>query len=251
MRILFLGDVMGRPGRELILSHLPGLRRKLQAEFVVVNCENAAHGFGIMPAMCDALFDAGCDVLTSGNHIWDKQEILEYSRAEPRLLRPANMKGNVPGSGMRVFDGASGERILVINIVGRMVYDAIDDPFTILDEALPDSIPIQADLDAVIIDVHGERTSDKTAFGVLADGRASLVAGTHIHIPTADHRILPGGTGFQCDVGMCGAYDSVIGMDKNLVLNRMMGQLPRPRLTPARGAATICGVLIETDPKTG
>ncbi len=251
MRILFLGDIVARPGRDVVLHEIGALKKKLHIDFTIANCENAAHGFGVLPQMCIEFFDAGIDVLTSGNHAWDKPEIMQYYHHEPRLLRPLNFSGTVPGQGMRVFEGPNDTKILVINIIGRNVVEAINDPFQALDKALPLDYPIASDLDAVIVDVHAERTSDKTAFGVLADGRATLVVGTHTHIPTADHRILPDGTGFQCDVGMCGDYDSIIGMDKDLILGRMMGQLPRPRLAPASADGTICAVVVETDPKTG
>ncbi|MEM7070775.1 MAG: TIGR00282 family metallophosphoesterase [Pseudomonadota bacterium] len=251
MRILFLGDIVGQPGRTVVKKELPKLQARLKIDFTIANCENAAHGFGVLPQMCDDFFDLGIDVLTNGNHAWDRPEIISYYEKEERLLRPINFSNYPPGKGMRVFETSDHKKVLVINIIGRNIVEAIEDPFCALDQALPETNPLKSDLDAVIVDVHGERSSDKTAFGVLADGRATLIAGTHTHIPTADHRILPKGTGFQCDVGMCGDYDSVIGMEKNLILSRMTGQVPRQRLLPATGPATLCAVMIETDPKTG
>lgn len=251
MKFLFLGDIVGRPGREAVTANLPRLRKQLGLDFVVANGENAAHGFGITAKICEELFEAGVDVITGGNHSWDQQDILSYIDEEPRLLRPANFKAGTPGRGAGVFDTDGGLRVLVINVMGRLFMEPLDDPYAAIDEALPDLAPVEAGFDFVLVDVHAEATSEKYATGHYCDGRASLVVGTHTHVPTADAHVLEGGTGFQCDAGMCGDYDSVIGMKKELSLDRMLGRLPRPRMQPAEGQGTLCGVVVETNPRTG
>jgi metallophosphoesterase (TIGR00282 family) len=251
MKFLFLGDIVGRPGRDAIKAHLPRLRDQLKLDFVVANGENSAHGFGITKKICDELFDAGVDVITGGNHSWDQAEIIGYIDDEPRLLRPANFRPGTPGRGTAVFDTDKGHRVLVINAMGRLFMEPLDDPFRAIDDALPDGAPGDSGLDFVLVDLHAEATSEKYATGHFCDGRASLVVGTHTHVPTGDAHVLVGGTGFQCDAGMCGDYDSVIGMKKDLSLDRMLGRLPKPRMEPAEGEGTLCGVMVETDPKTG
>ncbi len=211
MRILFLGDVVGKSGRTGVTRHLPGLRDSLALDFVIVNGENAAHGFGITAKICDELFEAGADVISTGNHIWDQKEALSFIEREDRLLRPVNYPKGTPGRGAGLYQTASGASVLVINVMGRLYMDALDDPFAAVEREL-EACPLGAAADAVVIDVHAETTSEKNAMGHFADGNASLVIGTHTHIPTADTRILPGGTGYQTDTGMCGDYDSVIGM---------------------------------------
>ncbi|MEQ8604618.1 MAG: TIGR00282 family metallophosphoesterase [Marivibrio sp.] len=251
MKTLFLGDVVGRPGREAIKARLPQLRDELGLDFVVANGENAAHGFGITKKICEELFAAGVDVISGGNHSWDQAEILGHIDEEPRLLRPANFRAGTPGRGVGVFDTDKGHRILVVNVMGRLFMEPLDDPFQAIEKALPPGAPVESGFDFVLVDFHGEATSEKYAAGHYCDGRASLVVGTHTHVPTGDAHVLEGGTGFQCDAGMCGDYDSVIGMKKELSLERLLGRLPRPRMEPAEGQGTLCGVLVETDPKTG
>lgn len=251
MRLLFLGDIVGRAGREAVLDEVPRLRDQLTLDFVVANGENATHGFGISPKNCEELFDAGIDVITGGNHSWDRPEILDYIDDEPRLLRPANFPSGTPGRGVGLFDSAGGGRVLVVNIMCRLFMEALDNPFEALDGALPRDAPGLAGFDCVLVDMHGEATSEKYGIGHFCDGRASLVVGTHTHVPTGDAQILEGGTAYQTDAGMCGDYDSVIGMRKQASLGRFLNQLPKPRMTPAEGDATVCGTLVETDPKTG
>jgi len=252
MRFAFFGDVVGRSGREGLGEHLPGLRRRLGLEFVVVNAENAAAGFGVTESTARELFDAGADCLTLGNHAWDQKEALTYIVREPRLVRPLNYPAlaDPPGRGAQMFETEQGKRVLVVNLLGRIHMDSLDDPFAAVDRALNDA-PLGAVADAVIVDMHAEITSEKMAMGHFCDGRASLVVGTHTHVPTADAQILPGGTAYQTDAGACADYDSVIGNDKEEPLRRFTTRISGGRFKPAEGPATVCGVFVETDPATG
>jgi metallophosphoesterase (TIGR00282 family) len=250
MRLLYCGDIMGKPGRDIVAAEVPRLRRLLNLDFVVACGENAAHGYGITAAICQSLFDAGVDVVTSGNHVWDQREIVAYIAAEPRLLRPLNFPPETPGQGLGFFRAADGRRVLVIQVMGRLYMEALDDPFRALDAAL-DLHPLRDAADAIVVDLHAEATSEKGALAHLADGRASLAVGSHTHIPTADARIMPGGTAFQTDAGMCGAFDSVIGMDKDVATQRFVTRMRGERLEPASGEATLCGVYVETDDRSG
>ncbi|MFL2770288.1 MAG: TIGR00282 family metallophosphoesterase [Rhodospirillaceae bacterium] len=250
MRILYLGDIMGRSGRTAVIRRLPDLRALLQIDFVVACGENAAHGFGITAKICEAFFDAGVDVITTGNHAWDQREIIDYIPTEPRLLRPVNYPDGTPGQGAGLYQTSSGQRIAVVQIMGRLFMPPIDEPFHKLEQFLCGT-RLGADADAIVVDIHGEATSEKSALGCVADGRASLVVGSHSHIPTSDTRIMPAGTAFQTDAGMCGPYDSVIGMDAGIAVRRFVDAIPGERLEPANGPATICGVLVQTDDETG
>jgi len=250
MRFLFLGDVIGRAGRDALIEAVPGLRRDLALDFIVANGENAAGGFGITEKICGQLFAAGIDVITGGNHSWDQRAIIDYIDHERRLLRPINYPKGTPGKGVALFGTAGGRRVLVINAMGRVFMDAIDDPFAAVDAELTRYV-LGRDADFILLDMHGEATSEKVAMGVFADGRASLVVGSHSHVPTADTRILPGGSGFQTDAGMCGDYDSVIGMDKEEPLRRFTRKISGGRMSPANGPATICGVFVESDDRSG
>ena len=250
MKLLFLGDVVGRSGRTAVCEQLPGLRKKLDADFVVVNGENAAGGFGITEKVCRGFFEAGADVITTGNHVWDQREILETIDDEPRLLRPHNFPKGVPGTGVGVYPARNGARVMVINVMGRIFMNPLDDPFASVEAALQE-YRLGDTADVVVVDVHGEATSEKNAMGYFADGRASLVIGTHSHVPTSDCRILPGGTAYQTDAGMCGDYDSIIGMEKDEPLQRFTQAVPSGRFAAASGTATICGALVEIDDKTG
>src|SRR6201991_4754586 len=250
MRFAFFGDVVGRSGREGLVEHLPGLRRRLGLDFVIVNAENAAAGFGITESTARELFDSGADALTLGNHSWDQKEALTYIVREPRLIRPLNYPrlADAPGRGSQLFETGSGKQILVINLLGRVHMDAMDDPFAAVDREL-EACPLGAVADAIVVDMHAEATSEKMAMGHFCDGRASLVVGTHQHIPTGDAQILPGGTAYQTDAGACCDYDSVIGMEKYEPVNRFTKKLPGNRFTPATGPATLCGVFLETGAK--
>ncbi len=250
MRILFLGDIVGRAGRKAVLEQLPGMRERLRADFVIVNGENAAGGFGVTEAICEELLAAGADVITTGNHTFDRPETLVFIERQPRLLRPLNYPPGTPGRGAGLFETADGRRVLVLNPMGQVYMPNLDDPFAAVDRELS-ACPLREGCDAAVVDIHAEITSEKTAMGHFCDGRASLVAGTHTHIPTADAQILPGGTAYQTDAGMCGDYDSVIGMEKDEPLSRFTRKMASGRFVPAKGAATICGVFVETDPATG
>src|SRR4051812_46277875 len=210
MRFLFIGDVVGRSGRAVVLEHLPRLRRDWALDFVIVNGENSAGGFGITETICQDLLDAGADCVTLGNHAFDQREALVFIERAPRLLRPANFPPGTPGRGTVLADLPGGPRLLVVQVMGRVFMDALDDPFTILEREL-DACPLGLGADAILVDIHAEATSEKQALAHLVDGRASLVVGTHTHVPTADHQILAHGTGYISDAGMCGDYDSVLG----------------------------------------
>lgn len=250
MRLLFLGDIVGRSGRDALVGELPALRRDLNLDFVIVNGENAAGGFGITGAICDDVFDAGADVITLGNHSWDQREALVHIEREPRLIRPVNYPSGTPGRGATLVESASGARVLVVNALGRVFMEALDCPFEAVDRQL-DACRLGQAADAIVVDMHAEATSEKMAMGHFCDGRASLVVGTHSHVPTADAQILPGGTAYQTDAGMCGDYNSIIGMEKDEPLNRFITKIPSGRFQPAMGPATLCGVFVETDAVSG
>jgi 2',3'-cyclic-nucleotide 2'-phosphodiesterase len=250
MRLLFVGDVVGRSGRAIVMERLPRLVADWKLDFVVVNGENAAGGFGITEPIYQDLIDAGADAITLGNHAWDQREALVFIERAPRLIRPANYPPGTPGRGTTVITAKNGARVLIVNAMGRVFMDPLDDPFATIERELQ-ACPLGSGADAVIIDIHAEATSEKQAMGFFADGRASLVVGTHTHVPTADHRILPGGTAFVSDVGMTGDYDSIIGMVKDEPLGRFVRRIPSGKFEPAMGPATLCAIAVETDDSTG
>ena len=250
MRILFLGDVVGRSGRDAVSAALPTLRTQLRADLVIINGENASHGFGLGPEMAQAMFRAGADVITLGNHAWDRKELIPYIAQEPRVIRPLNFPPGTPGAGSFVVVLADGRRALVLNALGRLFMDALDDPFRATAELLA-RYKLGASVTAIVADFHAEATSEKLSFAHSFDGAVSLVVGTHTHVPSADHQILPGGTAYQSDAGMCGDYDSVIGMAKQGAASRFWTKMPGERLQPADGEATLCGLLVVTDDRTG
>lgn len=250
MRLLFLGDVLGRSGRNAVTGELPGLIERYRFDFVIVNGENAAGGFGITEEIAQALIDAGADVVTTGNHVWDQRETLVYIERFDRLLRPVNYPAGTPGKGANLYVSRSGARLLVINAMGRVFMDPLDDPFAAVSREV-DACPLGEQADAIVLDFHAETTSEKQAMAHMLDGRVSLVVGTHTHVPTADHQVLAGGTAYQTDVGMCGDYDSVIGMEKDEPLNRFQRKIPRARFEPALGTATLCGLAVDIDDRTG
>ncbi len=250
MKILYVGDVVGRAGRVVVETLLPGLRERHGLDAVIVNGENAAGGFGLTPTIAADLFRAGADLITLGNHAWDQRELVAHIDSEPRIVRPLNMQPGTPGNGIASCRTARGRRIVVMQVMGRLFTGLYGDPFRHLQAAL-EAWFLGGNADAIIVDVHAEATSEKTALGHFLDGRVSLVVGTHTHVPTADHRILPGGTAYITDVGMTGDYDSVIGMDKAISLERWQSSVPGPRLQPATGPASFCAVLVTTDAKTG
>jgi hypothetical protein len=250
MRLLFVGDVVGRSGRAIVSERLPRLVADWKLDLVVLNGENAAGGFGITEAIYQDLIDAGADAVTLGNHAWDQREALVFIERAPRLIRPANYPPGTPGRGTTVIAAKNGARVLVVNAMGRVFMDPLDDPFAAVERELQ-ACPLGRGADAVIIDIHAEATSEKQAMGFFADGRATLVVGTHTHVPTADHRILPGGTAFVSDVGMTGDYNSIIGMAKDEPLGRFLRRIPAGKFEPALGPATLCAIAVESDDATG
>jgi 2',3'-cyclic-nucleotide 2'-phosphodiesterase len=250
MRLLFCGDVVGRAGRKALLEHLPALRAELALDAVIVNGENAAGGFGLTPAICEDFFAAGADVITTGNHVFDQREILPHLDREPRLIRPLNMMPGTPGRGSAELRLVDGRRLVVLQVIGRLFMGAYDDPFRTLEGEIA-KYTLGATVQALVVDLHAEATSEKMALAHLADGRASAVIGTHTHVPTADAWIMPSGTAYITDVGMTGDYDSVIGMDKTVSLQRFRSHVPGARNTPALGEATLCAVFLDIDDRTG
>ncbi|MBK1665895.1 metallophosphoesterase [Rhodospirillum rubrum] len=250
MNILYCGDVVGRSGRTALLDALPGLKKDLALDLVVVCGENSAHGFGISTKICDEFLAAGIDVVTTGNHVWDQREILPYLDRQHRLIRPANFPPGTPGVGHVVVDLARGRKALVIQVMGRLFMDPLDCPFRAVDEVMT-RYRLGATVQAVIVDIHAEATSEKMAMGHHCDGRVSLVVGSHSHVPTADARVLKGGSGYMSDAGMCGDYQSVIGMVPGPAVHRFTRKTPTDRLTPADGPGTVCGVFVQTDDRSG
>ena len=250
VNILFCGDVVGRSGREAVSRHLPGLKRDLAVDVAIVNAENAAHGYGLTERLAGELYDAGADILSTGNHVWDQRELIQYIARDDRILRPANFPAGTPGAGWRLHPVEGGHTLLVVNLMGRLFMDALDDPFARL-EAILAQYKLGESATAIVVDFHGEATSEKMAFGHFADGRVSAVLCTHTHVPTADHQILPGGTAFLSDAGMCGDYDSVIGMEKGPSVRRFVTKMPTEKPKPAEGEATLCGVFVVIDDRTG
>jgi len=250
MRILFVGDIVGRSGRTIVNERMPKLVRDWKLDLVVANGENSAGGFGISEAIYRELLEAGVDAITLGNHAWDQKEALVFIERAPRLIRPINYPPGTPGCGAALIEAKNGGRALIINAMGRVFMDPLDDPFAAIDHELA-ACPLRTGADAIIVDFHGEATSEKQAMGFFCDGRASLVVGTHTHVPTADYRVLSGGTAFISDVGMTGDFDSVIGMAKEEPLQRFVRRVSSARFEPASGPATLCAIAVETDPATG
>lgn len=251
MRILFFGDVQGRSGREGVSKHLPELKKKFKADVTIVNVENAAAGHGVTMKQAKEFLESGVDVLTTGNHVWNQRELISSIDQEPRLLRPLNFPEGTPGRGAYVHKLPDGRTILVANIMGNLFMDdTLDDPFRAA-EALVVGHKLGGKANAIFIDIHAEATSEKMALAHVLDGRVSAVIGTHTHIPTSDEHVLPGGTAYQTDAGMCGDYDSVIGVKKERSIWRFTRKIPGDRMDPAEGEATVCGCFIETDDKTG
>ena len=247
MKLLFIGDIFGHAGRKIVADHVKDIREAQGIDVVIANGENSAAGFGITPNIADELFGYGIDVMTSGNHIWDKKDIYEYFKRQPRLLRPANYPAGVPGEGIYIHETKSGARCAVMNLQGRVYMAQTDCPFRKAEGFLA---ALPADVKVRFLDFHAEVTSEKMAMGWYLDGRVSAIVGTHTHIPTADTRILPGGTAYQTDCGMTGPYDSVIGVEKETVLQKFLTALP-VRMEPAKGGVELHSVIVEVDDATG
>jgi 2',3'-cyclic-nucleotide 2'-phosphodiesterase len=250
MRFLFLGDIVGWTGRAAIAEKVPGLIARYKLDFVVINGENAAGGFGITAKTCNDIIDAGADCVTLGNHAFDQKETLVFIERQPRLVRPLNFPAGTPGRGSGLYRAKNGADVLVINAMGRVFMTELDCPFRALDAAVM-ACQLKKGCDAIFIDFHAEATSEKQALGYFLDSRVSALAGTHTHSPTSDHRILPGGTAYVSDAGMCGDYDSVLGMDSDEPVNRFLTRIPKNRFEPAEGPATLCGLAVDIDDKTG
>ena len=250
MRILFLGDLFGKAGRAAAIEALPRLHARLLPDMTIVNAENAAGGFGLTPKIADAVFEAGADAITLGNHAFDAREIIPHLEREPRIVRPMNMTPGTPGRGSTMVETADGRRVLVMNLLGRIFMNPVDDPFSAVDAAL-EACPLGEGCDATVVDFHAEATSEKCAMGHWCDGRATLVVGTHTHIPTADAQVLPGGTAYQTDAGMCGDFDSVIGVEKSEPVRRFTTGMSSGRFEASSGPATVCGVFVVSDDATG
>jgi len=247
MKILFIGDIVGKPGREIIRKGLRNLADHLEADLVIANAENSAAGFGVTKDIGDTLLESGVHVMTSGNHIWAKREVIEYMATEPRLLRPANYPAGVPGRGAYVAQTSDGRAVGVINVMGRVFMQSIDDPFTVV---LKEIDAMRGRTKVIIVDFHAEATSEKVAMGWHLDGKVTLVVGTHTHVQTSDERILPNGTAYITDAGMTGPHDSIIGMEREPSLARFLNGMPS-RYEPASGNPRLNGVVIEADDKSG
>ena len=242
---------MGRAGRAAVAERLPGLRVEWGLDFVVVNGENASQGAGLTPDHARVILQAGADCITLGDHAFDQKDMIQFIETEPRIIRPLNFSKVAPGKGARVFEATQGRRVLVTQALGQVFMKRpFDDPFSALETVLK-THPLGGAVQAAIVDVHAEATSEKMAMGHWCDGQASLVVGTHTHVPTADAMILPGGTGYLTDAGMCGDYNSIIGIEKMEPLRRFITGMAKGRFEPAEGAATLSGVYVETDDKTG
>ena len=251
MRLLFLGDMVGRAGRSAVFERLPSLIEEFKLDFVIVNGENAAGGFGITEAIFQATLDSGADVVTTGNHVWDQREALIFANRQDRFLRPANFPSGTPGRGVFLYQARNGARVMVMNIMGRIfMKPELDDPFQCVEKQLSPII-LGRDVDVIFIDFHAEVTAEKQCFAHFVDGRASAVVGTHTHVPTSDHQILDNGTAYISDAGMCGDYNSSLGMDKEEPLNRFVSKISKGRFEAATGPATLCGVGIDIDEGTG
>ena len=251
MNILLLGDIMGPSGREAIIKKLPNLIKKKQLDFVIVNGENAADpGVGITKKNTEEFFEAGADVITTGNHVWDQKETMEFITSENRLLRPENLVKGSPGAGTGIFNSKNNKKVAVINLMGNIFMKKCEDVFETAKKFIR-VVELKREADFIIVDLHGEITSEKMAMGYLFDGKATMVVGTHTHVPTSDHRIMEKGTAYQTDIGMCGDYNSVIGMNRDNSLKKFFKDHSAKKLYPALGEATISGLMVEADDETG
>ena len=250
MRIFYCGDVVARAGREVVNKNLARIRKEYKADVIMVNVENAAHGFGITPGICRDFIANGADILITGNHFLNQREIVPYLQECPVIVRPANIPAENPGRGSTIFELADGRRILVIQVLGRLFMEAVDCPAQAVEQILK-PYTLGKNIDAVFVDIHAEATSEKLSLGYYLDGRVSCVAGTHTHVPTADARILPAGTAYITDVGMCGNYNSILGFETAAPINRLLRRYTADRLTPAAGKGTLYGILVETDDTNG
>lgn len=250
LKFIYCGDVVARAGREAVLNNLDNLKQVYQPDFIIVNIENAAHGFGATPGICRDFLDRGVDALTTGNHVWQQRELISFLNDCKQIVRPLNYPENLPGRGFCELELPNGKKLLIIQLLGRLFMEAVDCPVAAVDKLLR-NYTLGRNIDAIMVDIHAEATSEKLALGCYLDGRVSAVLGTHTHVPTADAKIWPGGTAYISDVGMCGDYDSVLGFDKQEPMDRLARKYTGGRLVPAKGKGTLFAVLVETDDKTG
>lgn len=250
MKIVYCGDVVGRAGRDAVLANLPKIRKQFNADVIVVNVENAAHGFGVTPGIAKDFLESGADVLTTGNHIWQQRDIIPFLDENKRIIRPLNYPETANGRGATEFELLNGKKILITQVLGRVLMESVDNPALAIDKLLK-QYKLGANIDAIFVDIHAESTSEKLSLGYYLDGRVSIVAGTHTHVPTADAKILPNGTAYITDVGMCGNYDSVIGFEKQAPIDRLCQKYNGSRLEVCRTNGTVWGIAVETDDKTG
>ena len=250
MKIIYCGDVVARAGREAVLNNLPALRERFKPDAIIVNIENAAHGFGATPGICRDFLEAGVDGLITGNHVWNQKELVPFLNDCKVIVRPLNYGNNNPGRGTAEILLANGQKLLIAQVAGRQFMEPADNPISAIDEALK-GYNLGKNISAILVDIHAEATSEKLALGYYLDGKVSVVAGTHTHVPTADARVLPQGTAYISDVGMCGDYNSVLGFDVEEPIARLAGKYTGGRLTPSKGQGTLFGIFVETDDKTG
>lgn len=250
LKIIYCGDVVGRVGREAVLNNIDNLKSQYNPDVIIVNVENAAHGFGVSPGICRDFFEKGVDALTTGNHVWNQREIIPFLDECKRIIRPLNYPESLPGQGYCEVELPNGKKILITQLLGRTFMEAVDCPIQAIDKLLK-NYTLGKNIDAIFVDIHAEATSEKLAMGYYLNGRVSAVIGTHTHIPTSDARIMNKGTAYQTDTGMCGDYDSVLGFDPEEPINRLTRKYTGGRLVLSKGKGTLCGILIETDDNTG
>ncbi len=251
IKLLFCGDIVGRSGRQAVVDHLPALKEKYSPDLTIMNAENAARGMGITGKICNELYAAGVDIITTGNHVWDNKDIFKYINEDPRLVRPGNYPDKLPGKGSTLLELPNGEKILIANLMGQLFMSPqLNSPFEKMEKIL-ERYTMGKNVQAIFVDFHAEVTSEKQSFANYFDGKISAMIGTHTHTPTADERILPKGTAMQTDTGMCGDYKSVIGMQLEISLERFSNKYSTGRLSPAEGPGTLCGIYIEIDSTTG
>lgn len=250
MKIFYCGDIVARSGREVVLKNLPRIRNELNADVIVLNVENAAHGFGVTSGICREFLDKGADLLITGNHFLNQRDIIPFLNESKRIIRPANIPAENVGHGFTTLELSDGRTVLIIQVLGRLFMEAVDCPVQAVDNILK-NYTLGKNINAILVDIHAEATSEKLSFSFYLDGRVSCVAGTHTHVPTADARILPHGTAYITDVGMCGDYNSVLGFEKEAPINRLCRRYVGDRLNPAKGNGTLYGIALETDDHTG
>ena len=250
MRIIYCGDVVGRAGREAVLNNLDNMRQKFNPDAIFVNVENAAHGFGVTPGICRDFLDKGVTGLLTGNHIWQQRDIIPFLNDCKKIVRPLNYPENLPGRGWAEFELPNGQKILIAQVLGRVFMEAVDCPVQAIDKLLK-GYNLGKNVDAILVDIHAEATAEKLAFGYYLDGRVSIVAGTHTHVPTSDYRLLRKGTAYISDVGMCGDYDSVLGFEIDEPINRLARRYTGGRLVPCKSNGMVYGIVVDIDDASG